>query len=718
MELQNRRAERLRRVIVVVTMIVTLLYLWWRIDETLNPEALVFSWALWAAEAFSALTAFLFFFTVWKPARREPAPPGSPRTVDVLVTTKSESVSVLRMTLIACRDMRVPHRTLVLDDGGRPEVKALCDEIGCEYLARPTHEHAKAGNLNYGLQHTKAELVALFDADHVPLPHFLERLLGYFDDDRIAYVQAPHEFRNIDSFQHRVDPEKKRIWAEQYFFFSLIQPGRDHWNAAYFVGSCAVLRRRALDDIGGFAVKSVTEDLLTSLLLHAKGWSSVYFDEPLAYGLAAETFLPFHVQRRRWGIGAWQVFFKANPLLMRGLTMPQRLCYLGSIIYPFEGLQKLVFYLTPPAALLTGVLPMRALDIDYLLHFIPYYALSVFAFNEMGRGFGGTLMLEQFSMGKFAIYIESLFAFLLKGWSAEFKVTPKGRHGRTPPSLVVPQVAITVLSLAAVAWGLAALLFGRRHDEFVVAINCLWALYNSGLGLAIIQIDRHKSQERREEFRIPDTAPVRYRTVGSPAAEARYGVAQDLTAQGAHLLAMDDVPVGAEVELDIALPNRMVRALGTVVRRREASDLSSDMTSAGIHFHDVVPGQGDSLGRYLHYAAVRKFMGEFSERRSTCLPAVVIRADGSRSYGVIRNVSKSGALVLSREAAVPGDTFTIETHLGDEVVVIRGEAVRSRPYESPEFPEYLVGLRFDEAGRTAIDRVLEVVEKLRERFGG
>ena len=421
------RAEPLRRLFALAAIAVTVFYLWWRVTETLNPNALVFAWILWSAELFGAVKTFLLYFVVWRPITRAAPRPLPGRTVDVLVPTMNEDVPVLRTTLLACNDMAYPHRTIVLDDGGRAEVRALCEELGAVYLARESHEGAKAGNLNFGLAHSTAEFVAVFDADHAPLPHFLDRLMGYFRDDELAFVQSPQDYYNIDSFQHRVDREHRHIWAEQSLFYSLIEPGRDRWNAAYFVGSCAVLRRKALDDIDGFQTGSITEDMLTSIRIHARGWRSAYHSEKLAYGIAAETIRPFLIQRSRWGHGGWQVFFKANPLFLPGLSFAQRLCYFESLIYPLEGFQKLVFYLTPPIALVTGVLPMRALDIAYLVHFIPYYALSLFAFNEMCRGYGGILLLEQFSMGKFVAYMKTLGMVLLPR-RASFQVTPKGRH--------------------------------------------------------------------------------------------------------------------------------------------------------------------------------------------------------------------------------------------------------------------------------------------------
>ena len=475
MDFRTLKGERVRRAVAVLAVAVTIYYLYWRVTETFNPNALFFSWSLWCAEVFGFLTTLLFYFTVWKPTTREAPEPLEDRTVDVLISTINEPVAVHRKTLLACNDIKYPHRTLVLDDGGRDEIRELAGELGCVYLARDKHEDAKAGNLNFGLEHSEAEFVAVFDADHAPLPHFIDRLLGYFEDDDIGFAQAPQEFYNIDSFQHRVSPVKKYIWAEQGLFYYIIQPGRDHWNAAYFVGTCAILRRKALDDIDGFATGSITEDMMTSIKLQSEGWGSVYHNEPLAYGIAAETIVPFHIQRRRWGLGGWQVFFKANPLFMKGLSFPQRLCYLASLIYPFEGFQKLVFYVTPPIILFTGILPMHAMDIKYLRHFIPYYAISIFAFNEMGRGYGGTLLLDQFSMGKFMTYISSLFAFLLPKRKRSFAVTPKSGSASSSRYLT-PQIVAVLVSIAGIVYALTMLVLGRRCAEFIIAFNTLWAL--------------------------------------------------------------------------------------------------------------------------------------------------------------------------------------------------------------------------------------------------
>ena len=127
---------------------------------------------------------------------------------------------------------------------------------------------------------------------------FIEFGEGFFEDPEVAFVQSPQDFYNTNSFSYSVDDRGRRLWEEQRIFFSLLQPGKDNWNAAFFCGSCGVIRREALEDIGGFSTETITEDMETSLVLHSRGWKSVYYGESLAYGLAASSAAASRCSRR------------------------------------------------------------------------------------------------------------------------------------------------------------------------------------------------------------------------------------------------------------------------------------------------------------------------------------------------------------------------------------------------------------------------------------
>lgn len=203
----------------------------------------------------------------------------------------------------------------------------------------------------------RARVIAVFDADHAPRRDFLTQTLGYFEDAAVAFVQTPQDYYNLDSYQHRGSGTSGRIWTEQALFFRVIQRGKDCWNAAFFCGSCAVVRRSALERIGGFATGTITEDLQTSIRLHAAGFRSIYHAQPLAFGLAPESIEPFITQRVRWGQGAMHVWRSEGIVGNSGLTWAQRLNYLASVLTYFDGWQKAVFYFAPVVVLMTGKLP-------------------------------------------------------------------------------------------------------------------------------------------------------------------------------------------------------------------------------------------------------------------------------------------------------------------------------------------------------------------------
>jgi cellulose synthase (UDP-forming) len=226
--------------------------------------------------------------------------------------------------------MDYPHKTFLLDDGNRAEMKSLAEKLGVGYIAREKNTGAKAGNLNNAMQYTQGELIAIFDADFRPEKDFLNRLAGYFQDAKVAVVQTPQYYYNTDSFQHR-RLSGDEIYSDQDAFMHLTLPARNNWNAAYWIGTNSLLRRNVIESIGGFPTDCVTEDILASMLIHGKGWKTIYINEPLAYGLAPANISEYFVQRLRWAKGAFQILRSHNPLFQRGLSLMQRLFYFSSV---------------------------------------------------------------------------------------------------------------------------------------------------------------------------------------------------------------------------------------------------------------------------------------------------------------------------------------------------------------------------------------------------
>ena len=316
-----------RQAAILLAATAAIVYLAYRLIWTMNmasPAAVAFSAVLLAAEFYAGVLLGLYFFQVWRlvePPLRRP-PPG--RTVDVFVTTFNEDVSLLRGTLTACVEMDYPHATYVLDDGARDEVRQLAESLGVRYISRTGREHAKAGNLNNALRQTDGEFVIILDADHVPYRHYITRLIGYFDNPRMGFVQAPHTTYNLDNFIGRWKSAAKDYWEDVRIFFEAVQLGKNRYGVACFCGSAAIFRRKALEEVGLLATETITEDMHTGMRINAAGWKSLAVGEEMVVGLAPGDAATFASQRLRWGEGNMSVFAYDNPLTMKGLTLPGR----------------------------------------------------------------------------------------------------------------------------------------------------------------------------------------------------------------------------------------------------------------------------------------------------------------------------------------------------------------------------------------------------------
>src|SRR5215471_12383578 len=372
----------MRPLIIFLSCFASMRYSYWRVSSTISLDTradAVVSLVLLAAEIYGLVILFLGYFQTIEVEERIPPLPQTVRTVDIFIPTYNESVDIVRRTVIGAQTIDYPSKTVyVLDDGHRPAIQSMVESLGARYLTRPDHYHAKAGNLNHALRHTSGELIAIFDADHVPVRGFLSKTVGFFEDARIALVQTAQHFFNPDPFERNLGLTGK-IPPEQHFFYHVIQPGNDFWNSAFFCGSCAVVRRSALEEIGGFKMQTVTEDAHTSMELHSQGYISVYVPIALAAGLATETYRAHVQQRMRWARGMAQILRTDCPLLKKGLTAPQRLNYFNAMLHFFFGVPRLIMILAPLSFLLFGFHPLKGDVAAVMAYILPHVGLSIIA---------------------------------------------------------------------------------------------------------------------------------------------------------------------------------------------------------------------------------------------------------------------------------------------------------------------------------------------------
>jgi cellulose synthase (UDP-forming) len=380
-------------IMVVMSVLLSTRYMYFRLTQTLhfNSEIeTILGMGLFLAEVYVWVMLLLSYLqTVW-PLKREivPLPDDMSQwpTVDVYIPTYNEPLDVVRDTVLAAQCIDYPRDKMniyLLDDGKRREFAVFAADVGVGYITRNDNNHAKAGNLNHAMKLTQGELITVFDCDHVATRIFLQATVGGFlKDPKLALVQTPHYFYSPDPFERNLSVGRN-IPNEGSLFYGPIQQGNDNWNATFFCGSCAVIRRSALEEIGGFAVETVTEDAHTALKLQRRGWGSAFLDIPLAAGLATERLVLHVIQRTRWARGMTQIFRLDNPLFGRGLTIQQRLCYLSAMLYYQFALPRIAFLTAPLAYLLFNLNIIHSSASLVFAYALPHLFLAIYVNSRM-----------------------------------------------------------------------------------------------------------------------------------------------------------------------------------------------------------------------------------------------------------------------------------------------------------------------------------------------
>ncbi|MCX7028200.1 MAG: glycosyltransferase [Spirochaetes bacterium] len=247
----NRRSNTrlfLSRGIGILSCALGLNYIGWRYAASLNMNALWFAIPMVIAETYGIVDMLLFVLMSWRQPNHAALPPPDQATVDIFITTYNEPEDLVGITARAAMQVDWPDKKVyILDDGARASMKKMAEEIGCGYISRGAEwvnkpRHAKAGNVNNALLETTGEFVLILDSDQIPAPSILRKTLGFFVDQKLAFVQTPQYFYNL--------PPGDPFGNEASLFYGPIQQGKDGWNAAFFCGSNAILRREALMQIG------------------------------------------------------------------------------------------------------------------------------------------------------------------------------------------------------------------------------------------------------------------------------------------------------------------------------------------------------------------------------------------------------------------------------------------------------------------------------------
>ena len=486
-------------------------YMYWRVTDTVgftNWVDACFGFGLLLAELYAFLVLLIGYFQTAWPLQRRPVPmPQDVDTwpsVDVFIPTYNEPLEVVKQTVFSAMQMDWPKDRLhvyVLDDGRREEFRDFCQELGVGYLTRDNNAHAKAGNINAALAVTDSEYVTIFDCDHIPTRSFLQICMGWFiRDPKLAMLQTPHHFFSPDPFEKNLDTFHA-MPNEGELFYGIVQDGNDLWNAAFFCGSCAVIKRAPLLEIGGVAVETVTEDAHTALKLSRHGYNTAYLALPQAAGLATES-LSAHVgQRIRWARGMAQICRVDNPLFGPGLKLGQRLCYFNAMLHFFYGLPRLVFLTAPLAYLFFSAHVFQATAAMITAYALPHLMHASITNSRIQGRFRYSFWNEVYESVLAWYIMRPVLVAFVNPKLGKFNVTAKGgviEQSYFDWSIVRPYLILLLLNLLGFAVGIWRMVaVGPSSEVFsTLVINMVWTAYNIILTSASLAVASETRQVR------------------------------------------------------------------------------------------------------------------------------------------------------------------------------------------------------------------------------
>lgn len=585
----NRKwsSHRITLALILLSTFATTRYAYWRIWQTVSYVTrgepihwldLFFVCLLLLAECYAFIELYLGYFQTSWLLRRRPMPLPEDvaewPAVDVYIPTYNEPLELVRRTVLAAINIDWPadrFRVYILDDGNREAFRLFAVEVGCGYLARPVHSHAKAGNINYAMQQTQGKFIAIFDSDHIPTRSFLQMTVGWFlKDRRLGLLQTPHHFYSPDPFERNLDQFRK-IPNEGELFYGLVQDGNDFWNATFFCGSCAVIRRPALEEIGGVAVETVTEDAHTSLRIQRNGWNTAYLNIAQAAGLATESLSSHIGQRIRWARGMIQILRTDNPLFGRGLKFPQRLCYFNAMMHFLYAVPRLIFLTSPLVYLLLGRSNFFGFWLTIAMYAFPHILLSNLTNSRIQGEYRFSFWNEIYETVLAPYILLPTLVALVNPKRGKFNVTAKG--GLVADSyfdrrIAVPYLVLLGLNILGVLVAIPRYFIWNADRPGTVVLNAIWTVYNIMI-LSVATAVALESKQRRADVRVEVEAGF---TLMGVDGQTINGSTIDMSNSGLRVEVYDPCPLQADdvVKFILSAPGTgEFRFSGTVIARHD-----------------------------------------------------------------------------------------------------------------------------------------------------
>lgn len=403
--------------------------------------------------------------------------------VDIFICTLNEDLDILSTTISACKNINYPnYKVYVLDDGRRNEVKQLAEMLDCNYITRETNKGFKAGNINNALRQTDSDIVVIFDADHMPASTFLRETVYNFIDENVALVQTPQHFCNPDAFQKNLELQKF-LSNEQDIFYRIIEPSLNEFDSVFCGGTNILISRKHLKEVGNFPESTITEDSLLGLEFHSRGFKVIYYNRPIAIGLAASSFEEYINQRARWAKGNVQIITNpANWKYYLKLNTTQAFFYLSGALYFFTPIARIIFLLAPVLFLFFDISPLL----------IPFYQIAAFQLCYFSLKFlfifAARIKINNVILADVYDLVTSLFtiggitqALLLPGKLAKFKfsVTKKGvKKAKTNYTYKITLTILFLTVIIAEMQGIYDIMYSEPYSTLAIVANLFWNTFN------------------------------------------------------------------------------------------------------------------------------------------------------------------------------------------------------------------------------------------------
>lgn len=438
-------------------------------------------WLYWALSLFfwysisRMVLGWINFLHIKKPLKT-PSPPENLKVAIFTTSYAGEPLEMIEKTLKACKNVKYPHNTYLLDNTDDPAFKEAAEKNGATWFELKNIPGAKAGKVNKALEQTTEDFILILDPDHIPFPEFLDNTLGFFEDEKIGFVQVSQAYYN----QYRSFTAKGA--AEQtYSFYGPTQMGLYGIGAAVAIGANCTFRRKALESIGGHGV-GLAEDLLTSIKLHSKGWKSVYNPVIVSRGLVPEDFGSFCKQQLKWARGVFEILFEDLPQLYKGLTTWQKFSYTTIGAYYLVGIINFFFTILPFIFLSTGILPARMPFEEFLVNGLSVLliATAIYFFVQKSlchpqteRGFHWRGMIL-----KYACWPVYLLGFLLALVNAEIPYIPTSKKAVTGSfsPFARPLLIYIVLFIVTVSIVLINRMYFVPEAELIATAEKTWGM--------------------------------------------------------------------------------------------------------------------------------------------------------------------------------------------------------------------------------------------------